>query len=84
LYPARKFLLGWSEDLEADSSDCPMTEALLKDLIQAIESTGIEVWVVTCDGGSTNLAALKLARSQHRSSFISQSGRLKLTDLYFL
>jgi hypothetical protein len=60
-----------------------MTEALLKDLIQAIESTGIEVWVMSCDGGSSNSAALKLARSQHRSSFISQSGRLKLTDLIF-
>jgi hypothetical protein len=46
-----------------------MTENLLKGFIQTIESTGIEVWVMTCDGGS--------------SSFNSQSGRLKLIDLIF-
>ena len=39
--------------------DTPMRKNLFNEIIMKIESTGIEVWAVACDSGSTNQALLK-------------------------
>ena len=39
--------------------DTPMKEDILEDIIKQIESTGIEVWAMTCDSGPTNQSLWK-------------------------
>jgi len=64
--------------------DCPMTENLLKDLIEAIESTGIEVWAMTCDGGSSNLALLKkLGINTDHTSFPNPADRNRQIFIFY-
>jgi hypothetical protein len=48
----------WKQPIFFDF-DTPMQENLLKEIIIKVEETGIEVWAMTSDGGSTNQALLK-------------------------
>ncbi len=59
----------WKQPIFFDF-DQPMRENLLTEIILKIESTGIEVWAMTSDGGSTNQSLLKtLGISINQTSF---------------
>ena len=50
--------------------DAAMTEETLRKIILSIESTGIEVWAITCDAGPTNQGLLnRLEISTAKTSF---------------
>ena len=47
----------WKQPVYFDF-DAAMTEETLRKIILSIESTGIEVWAITCDAGPTNQGLL--------------------------
>ena len=52
--------------------DQPITADLLNKILMSIEEAGIEVWAITCDGGSSNQALFNsLGVNKEKTSFLN-------------
>ena len=52
--------------------DSPMKEDLLEEIIQKVESTGIEIWAMTCDSGPSNQSLWnRLGINKENTNFVN-------------